>query len=99
MGFDTMEYGRINCKHEFRYRKDGHEEQCLPIICIKCGAYGCYCDAMKYWRDNSINPWTVEKFLQLGEFRIDSNINGNWNNPYIKPLPRLIKYFMKKMGG
>ncbi|HOV88718.1 MAG TPA: hypothetical protein PLB74_01485 [Candidatus Paceibacterota bacterium] len=44
-------YGRKNCRHEWAIRADGYEEYCTPIICIKCGAFGCLCDARNEFRD------------------------------------------------
>ncbi|HOK20681.1 MAG TPA: hypothetical protein PLX73_00950 [Candidatus Paceibacterota bacterium] len=44
-------YGRKNCHHEWAIRADGYEEYCTPVICIKCGAFGCLCDARRQFRD------------------------------------------------
>jgi hypothetical protein len=33
------------CEHKWVHRTDGYVEQCYPAICIKCGKYGCACDA------------------------------------------------------
>ena len=34
----------MSCQHFWVDRTDGHEEQCLPVVCLFCGNYGCYCD-------------------------------------------------------
>lgn len=46
----AIRYGRKNCHHEWAIRADGYEEGCAPIICIKCGAFGCLCDARREFR-------------------------------------------------
>jgi len=69
-----IRYGRKNCKHVWRYRKDGYEEYCSPVICKECGAFGCSCD---------VKPCNnTELFSE--EFNSNANINGKWKNPYMK---------------
>jgi len=70
-----IRYGRENCNHVLRHRKDGWEEGCIPVICLKCGAYGCLCDI-------EIKP-SKEVFFGEGQ-KGDANINGLWVNPYLK---------------
>jgi len=72
----TIRYGRADCNHKWRYRKDGHEEECGPAICIKCGAFGCFCDV-----DRDKVPKDI--FFDEGEDG-DANINGRWENPYVE---------------
>ena len=72
-----MIYGREDCNHVWRYRKDGWEEECIPSICIKCGAFGCYCDFY-----NKENKPSDDVFFSEGE-NGNANINGEWINPYI----------------
>lgn len=68
-----IRYGRKNCKHEMRFRKNGWEEGCVPAICKKCGAFGCACDS----------DTNKELFFKEAMKSFD-NINGKWVNPYIK---------------
>jgi hypothetical protein len=70
-----IRYGRSDCEHVWIYRKDGWEEECMPIICRKCGAFGCYCDA----REKGFSCDDVKKEKLNG----DANINGEWINPYV----------------
>lgn len=44
----AIRYGRKNCKHVWRSRKDGWEEGCGAAICVKCGAFGFDVKQM-YW--------------------------------------------------
>lgn len=67
-------YGREDCDHKWRYRLDGWEEECVPTICIECGAFGCLCDS---GRDL---PWEV--FKAEGQ-NGNANVNGKWINPYV----------------
>ncbi|MDD5012194.1 MAG: hypothetical protein PHQ66_00905 [Candidatus Nanoarchaeia archaeon] len=71
-------YGRKDCEHEWRYRKDGWEEGCVPAICIECGAFGCMCD---------IQGKKPSKEIFFDGYNSDANINGKWENPYVKPKP------------
>ena len=69
-----IRYGRKDCKHVFRHRKDGWEEGCVPTICIECGAFGCQCDA------DSL----LDKKVFFGQGATgDANLNGSWENPYV----------------
>ena len=71
-------YGRADCEHIWRYRKDGWEEGCGPAVCIRCGAFGCFCDVYK------TKPCPSKKvFFKQGQ-NGDANINGCWVNPYVK---------------
>ena len=72
-----IRYGLKDCNHMWRYRKDGWKEQCVPMICIECGAFGCQCDMDK----NNIVPKNI--FFNEG-LNSNANINGNWINPYVK---------------
>lgn len=75
-------YGRKGCKHEWRYCKDHYTEECIPAVCIKCGALGCVCDA-----DDSVggyeNRLPREVFFGEGQSK-SANINGQWVNPYVQ---------------
>lgn len=76
------EYGRKDCKHEWRYCPDWYVEECVPTVCIKCGALGCVCDA-----DDSLGGYEnrIPKEIFFGEQqKKDANINGRWVNPYVK---------------
>jgi len=71
-----MRYGKKDCEHVLRHRKDGWEEGCGPTICIECGAFGCLCDAKE--KD-------VPHDIFFGEgLNGDANINGKWSNPYLE---------------
>lgn len=71
----TIEYGRKDCEHVFRYRKGGWEEGCVPAICIECGAYACLCDIKE----------KIPKDIFFNEgVSGDANINGRWDNPLVK---------------
>jgi len=70
-------YGRNDCDHQWRYRKKGLEEGCIPAICIECGAFGCACDA-------DAKDVSKEIFFENGGYKSDENINGNWENPYVE---------------
>ena len=69
-----ISYGREDCVHIWRYRKNGWEEGCAPAICIECGAFACLCDM-------DILP-PKEIFFSEGR-ESDANINGKWVNPYV----------------
>lgn len=70
-------YGNPNCDHEWRYRDEGWEDECIPAICIKCGAFGCRCDMLMH---NKL----VDKDVFFGESQKgNANINGMWINPYV----------------
>lgn len=69
-----MRYGRKDCEHEWRFRLNGEEYECIPTICIKCGAFGCKCDMKK-----TVPKETFFKECQEG----NANINGEWVNPYV----------------
>ncbi len=71
-----IKYGRSDCVHVWRHRKEGWVEGCVPAICIECGAFGCQCD-MKGEKP------TKEIFFDEGQ-KADANINGKWENPYVK---------------
>lgn len=75
-GEAAMKYGRKKCEHEWRYRKDGWVEGCVPAICIKCGAFGCGCqgEAMKVPKDIFFNEGANS----------NDNIGGSWDNPYVR---------------
>lgn len=89
-------YGRSDCNHIWRYRIDGWEDQCAPAICISCGAFSCGC---KYF--DNINYYNKEEFEKAKNIffnegvRYDANINGKWENPYIKKTNNK-KYSFKK---
>ena len=69
-------YGKEDCDHIWRYRKDGWEDECIPMICIECGAFACYCDLY-----DKPKP---EKNVFFGEGeKGNANINGKWVNPYV----------------
>ncbi|MBU1091254.1 hypothetical protein KKA27_00035 [Patescibacteria group bacterium] len=72
----SVRYGRKDCEHIWRFRKDGWEEGCGPAVCVECGAFGCLHD---FNRDD------IPKDVFFGEGQNgDANINGRWVNPYIK---------------
>lgn len=71
---DMSRYGIKNCNHIWRYRNDGWEDECVPAICIECGAFGCKCD-MKEAVDK-------DTFFNEGQ-NGNANINGKWVNPYV----------------
>jgi len=69
-------YGREDCEHVWRHRKDGWVEECVPAVCIECGAFGCLHDFIKEDIPEDI-------FFSEGQDG-DANINGSWINPYVK---------------
>ena len=69
----SIRYGKPNCKHLWAYRKNGYEEGCHAIVCLKCGAFGCICDLEN-------QPLPPVKDGVKG----NANIGGNWENPYVK---------------
>jgi hypothetical protein len=69
-----IRYGIKDCNHKWRYRKDGWEEQCIPTICIECGAFGCRCDMKE--------EFPKDIFFDEGQ-ESNANINGKWVNSYI----------------
>ncbi len=74
----SVRYGIKGCRHKWRHRKDGLEEQCIAIICIKCGAFGCTCDIKKSFS----RPSFKKRFYLEGQ-NGNANINGKWENPYV----------------
>lgn len=72
----SVKYGKKDCHHDWVYRQDGWEGECGPTICIKCGAFGCFCDLPRP------KP-PVQQFFDRG-VRGDANVNGQWENPYVK---------------
>ncbi len=81
-----IRYGKDNCAHEWAGRKNGYEEQCVPVICVKCGAFGCLCDALEEYDLVNMSDKKIEqityKILSKSYYPSD-NINGQWENPYI----------------
>ncbi len=77
-------YGREDCNHIWRYRKDSWEDECVPAICIVCGAFGCLCDYA------DLNNYSNKEFEKIKKIffdegvRYDANVNGKWVNPYIE---------------
>ncbi|PIT88569.1 MAG: hypothetical protein COU29_02200 [Candidatus Magasanikbacteria bacterium CG10_big_fil_rev_8_21_14_0_10_36_32] len=72
----SVRYGKSDCEHDWVFRQDGYEEGCVPIICLKCGAFGCLC--------NFPGPRPpAEEFFDRG-VKSNTNSNGNWENPYVK---------------
>lgn len=78
----SIRYGIKDCEHEWVYRKDGWEEGCAPVICRKCGAFGCFCD---------VNPRPPKEIFFGNGANSSDNIGGQWNNPYIKKPKKLKK--------
>ncbi|MEK6827328.1 MAG: hypothetical protein AABX99_02475 [Nanoarchaeota archaeon] len=72
----VLRYGIKDCDHQLRYRSDGWEEECVPAICIKCGAFGCGCDAEKAGVSKEV--FFKEDYTSV------SNPNGKWENPYVR---------------
>ena len=70
-----IRYGREDCEHIWVYRDFGWEEECMPVICKECGAFGCLCDARK-------DGFTFEE-VNNERFVASYNINGKWINPYV----------------
>jgi hypothetical protein len=66
-----LRYGKDKCKHFFVIRNNGYEEYCTPVVCRKCGAFGCSHDIEEYKQDLRI------------KLNGDSNINKRWKNPYV----------------
>ena len=78
----TIRYGREDCEHIWRYRSDGWEEECVPAICIDCGAFGCGCDSGR--------ARVPKEIFFEGKYTSTSNPNGKWENPYVKKKERPI---------
>lgn len=79
----SIRYGRTDCNHDWVYRKFGYEEQCAPIVCTICGAFGCACDDLGLrLSDGSFNE---EKWddMRRREVAGNANTSGRWNNPYV----------------
>lgn len=71
-----IRYGREGCNHVWRYRKESWEDECIPAICVECGAFGCGCD---------FNHDDIPKEIFFGEGqRYDANVNDKWVNPYLE---------------
>ena len=78
-----MSYGIRDCEHDWVKRTDGYEEQCMPAVCVKCGAFGCYCDALRdvfgrEERDKKIRD------METRGVAGDADTSGQWVNPYVK---------------
>lgn len=73
----SVRYGRKDCEHVWRHRKDGWEEECGPVVCIECGAFGCFCDIYKN------EPIPSKEILFSEGVNGDANTNGKWVNPYV----------------
>ena len=71
-----IRYGKNNCEHEWVYRNDGYEEYCIPVICKKCGAFGCGC--------NLNDSVTINDDFFTNGLNSFDNVNNSWVNPYIK---------------
>jgi len=84
-----IRYGKNDCVHEWAFRKDIREEHCISIICTKCGAFGCLCDALEKYDllnlslSNKEIKQTIYKILKKSYNSFD-NINNRWENPYLK---------------
>ncbi|MCK9595631.1 hypothetical protein M0R19_00375 [Candidatus Pacearchaeota archaeon] len=75
----SVSYGREDCNHQWRYRKYGIEEGCIPAICVDCGAFGCQCDVVNVPK---------ETFFKK---HAESDDNINWENPYaVKKLEKFV---------
>ena len=61
-----------DCKHNWVHRKDGYVEYCIPAICIKCGKYGCICDAQL--KDNMQEKEFYAKEIDGNVHEIEKNI-------------------------
>jgi len=74
-----IRYGKSDCPHTWRYRLSSFgnefEDECIPVICVDCGAFGCACDVKGYVSN--------EIFFSEAQ-RYNANINGKWVNPYVK---------------
>jgi hypothetical protein len=82
-----IRYGKNDCVHEWAFRKDGYEQQCVPTICIKCGAFGCLCDALEEYNLLSMTNKEIEQVthkILLKSYNSFDNINNRWENPYVK---------------
>jgi len=81
-------YGKRDCGHIWVIRKDGYEEQCAPMICELCGAFGCHCQLVSQCsigiayidRDKLDMMW---KYAKTHPLNGNANINGRWINPYV----------------
>jgi len=82
-----IRYGRKNCKHDWVNRTDGYEEQCGAAVCLKCGAFTCWCEPLKEYHGIG---WFDEVGLELKKKVMiargvagNANTNGKWKNPYV----------------
>jgi len=71
----SISYGRSKCNHSWRERTDGYVEQCCPVVCIECGAFGCSCDVKTKHEKANLRI--------LSGYKGNANINGKWINPYV----------------
>jgi hypothetical protein len=76
-----IRYGKPDCPHTWRYRfnslENEFEDECIPVICVTCGAFGCACDVKEYV-SNKVFFSEAQKY--------DANINGKWVNPYVEEI-------------
>jgi len=86
----VLRYGREDCKHELR-DSNGYEEYCSSAICIECGAMGCLCDARR--------AGVSDKVFFERKYKIDANINGKWENPYVEKRREAAKGLVKKVNA
>jgi hypothetical protein len=78
-----MHYGIEGCNHDWKFRTDGYVEQCIPVVCGECGAFGCYCDMLRDYQARGEELPPQEDFFSTG-LAGDANPNGKWINPYVK---------------
>lgn len=58
------------CKHEWRYWKDGNKDGCAPAVCLKCHKVSCWCSA----RADGIE-WETFYNNQVGLEDLNTNYN------------------------
>jgi len=82
-----IRYGKNDCVMSGHLEKNGYEEQCVPIICIKCGAFGCLCDALEEYDLLNMSNKEIEQIthkILSKSFSSFDNINNRWENPNVK---------------
>ena len=88
------DYGSKDCEHDWVHRKDGFVEECYPVVCLDCGAFGCLHDTpFQEQLQRVASHETTEKYnvlkdgifkrLKEREVNGDANPNGRWINPYV----------------
>ena len=83
-----IRYGREGCEHDWVNRGDGWEEQCGAAVCLECGAFGCWCNALEGYygilKDDKVGFEIKKRVMVARAVDGDANTNGKWVNPYIE---------------